>query len=165
MCNLWAPTIRPEESMRYMGPFVFLALSILPASAQPVKEFQSSQGVVKITFIADEPARKDSAVTAPLLTAPLLTAPKQFDSISDLVSLPELAGNTDMILEIYFLDRQTGNELRFPSRYSQLRRYLRWHSGVYTEGSVGDRAVAFIRDFSKDLRIRMKTAATGGGKP
>lgn len=86
------------------------------------------------------------------------------ETINDFTSLVEMARSGEAILEVYFLDRWTGRELRFPLKYSELRRYLRSHPLRYQDGTPEERMVALFGDMAGNLRIRMKEPSPEKGK-
>ncbi|GEM_PF-7094584 len=130
-------------------PLLIISLTLSLAAAQPAKEFQNSHGILRVTLAAEVTAHADSAAS---VSTPALPA------------LPDLGVHGDALLEVYFLDRDDGQELRFPVRYTQLVAFAQGHAEADSTASGDDRAVAFMRDFSRELRIRMKTPGLDGGK-
>jgi hypothetical protein len=135
-----------------------LALALAAMENAP-REFRAARGEAAVTVLSEEapiPAG-DSADTAQAVP---------IASIEDFTSLQQSVPSGEALLELYYLDYATGKELRFPLKYSELRRYLALHPIAYLDADRGERNVALIQDLSEDLRIRMKALQDNnkGGK-
>jgi hypothetical protein len=132
------------------------------AHAQTVKEFQTSEGLVRISSVPtatveeSEPTGTDST-QAP---APVFS----LDTLTEISSLPFVDERFDPLVEVYFLDHRSGTELRFPAKISQFRDFLAQHSDEYPGGTPDSRSVAVVRDLSRELSVHMRTPGTGGSK-
>lgn len=139
------------------------------AQAETRKEIASSRGLVQMTIRPMAAAAPDSeprsADSLPGVTAAAAPDPSAIESIRDFTSLSEVVREGDALLEIHFLDKATGEELRFPLRYAQLRGYLLERFLDYQAGTPEERSVALIADLAGSFRIRMQEAAWPGDKP
>lgn len=136
--------------------FVLVSAGLSRASAQTVRESESSRGLVRITILPVAEAGgapSDSTGTPPL------------EAIEDFTSLAKLPRKGEALLEVYFLDHATGKELRFPLRYSELRRHLRRNPLRYQEGTLDERTVALVGDLAGALKIRMRESGKEHAKP
>lgn len=148
--------------MRAPWPAFSLSIALLlagasRAAAQTVRESESSRGLVRIAVVPVEGAGgagSDSAGKSPSLEA-----------IEDFTALSRMPRHGEALLEIYFLDHATGEELRFPIKYSELRRHLRRNPLRYQEGSLDERTVSMVGDLARSLRIRMKEPGEEAEKP
>lgn len=142
--------------------FLNLVLASLTQASDPVlREIESSQGLVRLSIlpIAEVPPENggtDSSTADPH---------SGIAGIEDFTSLTEMDREGEALLEVYLLDKGSGEELRFPLKYSQLRTYLKLRPIQYQGGSAHDRTVAMIRDMAGDFRIRMKDPVEGQAKP
>ena len=166
-----------------MGPLILLAMAISLASTRTVREFRNSHGVVRVTIIPDNSPQGGSAVSESIPVSARGSASDTGSAAAtsalpatELAALPDLGIRGDALLDIYFLDKDDGRELRFPATYAQLSAFEQGHPVAAPSASLDtasssafasadDQAVAFIRDFSRELRIHMKTPGLSGGKP
>lgn len=142
--------------------FLSLILASLTQASDPVlREIESSQGLVRLSIL-------------PMVEVPPENGGTDTDSadtrsgiagIEDFTSLAEMDREGEALLEVYLLDKGSGEELRFPLKYSHLRAYLKLRPTQYQGGSAHDRTVAMIRDMAGDFRIRMKEPVEGKDKP
>lgn len=169
---------------RVLAALISLALTpvgtlMLPsrAGAETVRELEACPGRVRITVIALAPAeagrgaRPDPA-PVPAQDSGELSAGEgdsaaggSIEAIGDFTSLAEIRRNGDALLQVDFQDRRSGRELRFPLRYSELRRFLLQHPLDYQDGDPGERMVRLIADLAASLRIEMKDPSGTEGKP
>ena len=115
----------------------------------------------------DAPGRRDGRAgrnAGPADAAPS-AAGLPIDSIADFTSLPGINRSGDALLQIEFYDKGDRRELRFPLRYSELRRFLLRHPLDYQAGTADERMVRLIADLAGSLRIEMRDSAKAGGKP
>ncbi|MDB5102400.1 MAG: hypothetical protein JWP91_89 [Fibrobacteres bacterium] len=126
-------------------------------SLPSTKEFRTGDGLVKITLVPESKGEEGAEVGVE-------ARPINLDSATDIAALVSQEGASNPLLEVYFQDGLSGEELRFPAKVSQLRDFLRQHPGEFGTGSADERAVAMVRTLSHDLRVRMKTPGSGGGK-
>lgn len=126
------------------------ALSL--AAAQPTpKEFHSALGVVQIALgTLDAATESDSSF--------------RMDTVATLASFRNLALPGDALLLISFMDRHSGETVRFPVKVSQISAFLQDKAGDYRRGSAEEKIVAFVRDLSRSLRVRMKAPSARGSK-
>lgn len=138
---------------------ITLGIAAGGASAAEVKEFQAPEGLVRIYAAqASEPASDGTpglAVPAPGF---------DLDTISDLTMLPLETVAADPLLDIFFADHVSGEELRFPIKLSQLQEFLRGHAGGFGQASADARSIALVRALSKDMRVRMVEPGSGDSK-
>jgi hypothetical protein len=143
--------------MKISSSIFFLAAACAVAWPQSAREFQGEGGLVRIAIIASGDASDSVAAAGDFETALKdSSAGPAADSLG--------AGTADALLDIYFLEKTTGRELRFPAKYSQIRTYFRQHKAGLRARLPEDRVVAMARDLSVSLCVRMKTPGTGGGK-
>lgn len=142
--------------------FMTLMLASLTQATDPkIREIESSQGWVRLSIlpIGEVPPESGSADTNAAVT------PSRIADIEDFTSLTEMDREGEALLEVHLLDKGSGEELRFPLKYSQLRAYLNLRPIQYQGGTAQDRTVAMIRDLAGDFRIRMKDPVEGKAKP
>lgn len=145
--------------MRALLIIIVLGITSGGASTPAEKEFQTVDGLVKVAAApASTVVRYDSA------GIPLPVPGSVLDTLSDLTSLSPAPDPDDPLLEIYFLDHASGEELRFPAKLSHLQDFLRSHGSEFTGGSPDARSVAMVRAFSKGLRVHMVEPGTGDSK-
>lgn len=149
-----------------MKPFSVASLSLAGllsfAGAETRKEIESGRGLVQMIIrpmgsSAPESSSGDTAAPVP--------APSAIESIQDFTSLAEVVREGDALLEIYFLDKASGEELRFPLRYAQMRSFLLERILDYQSGSPEERSVALVADLAGSFRIRMQDARVTEEKP
>lgn len=127
-------------------PIFLIAIATALAAAQSGKEFQTADGLVRITLVAKG---SDSSAVQDTLAAS--------DSASlDASNLIPAIGCADAVLDIYLLEKTTGGELRFPIRCPQMRDVLREHP--VDARSEDERVVGLVRELSVDLNVHMKDA-------
>lgn len=140
------------------------------ASSQTIREFESSIGVVKLTVlpVAELPPPQEDDGSAGSDANPAIppqpVAPA-LDSISDFTSLAELVREGEAEMEVYYLERGSSEELRFPLRYSELRRYLLLRPIAYGQPTAAERNVALFADLAGSLRVKMVEPADLKEKP
>lgn len=134
-----------------------LTCASLPALAQDVLEFRSGDGLVRVASISGTgdagPVSLSSLIESALI-----------DSAATDDSLVSAEAGDDALVEIYFLDRSSGMELRFPAKRSQIVACMRRHPGKYATGTLDERVVRLVADMSVNLQVHMKTPGEGGGK-
>lgn len=169
--------IRAGNSSLLPWPAIALGLVLtlsaaLRADAETVREMESARGLVRITIVPLEvppaPVPADSqplAVTSQTGTEAPADSVHPVEAISDFTSLSEMARESEAMLQVYYFDKAAREELRFPLKYSELRRYLRNHPLGYREGTLEDRNVALMGDLAETLRIKMLTPSEMKGKP
>lgn len=129
------------------------------ASAAEVKEFQTREGLVRIYAAQASAPASDGA---PGLAVPVPGF--DLDSITDLTILPPHPVPADPLLDIFFADHLSGEELRFPVKLSQLQEFLRGHAGGFNQPSADARSVAMVRALCKDMKVHMVEPGTGDSK-
>jgi hypothetical protein len=138
---------------------VFLFLSACSAaSAQAEIEFQTSDGLVRLNSIY---AGDDTAAAVPL--AGIFSAALMDTALDRGAEFPP-DDSALSLLDIYFLEKSTGEELRFPAKGSQLREYFSGHPDEYRSGTAAERAVALVRQLSARLQVHMLPPGVGGEK-
>jgi hypothetical protein len=145
------------------------AAATVGAGAETVREMESSRGLVRITVVpleapgapADPQPDPDSGRAAEVAADRV----HPVEAIVDFTSLAEMSREAEAMLGIYYFDKAAREELNFPLKYSELRRYLRNHPLGYREGTLEERNVALMGDLAASLRIRMLTPAEMKGKP
>jgi hypothetical protein len=126
------------------------------ASAQSGKEFRTVEGEVRISAApASIPVSEEFGVGPAAFSA---------DSLSDLAALAGLDLREDPLFDVYFLDRLTGEELRFPVKLSHFKQFLAGHAAAYAQPTADARAVALIRDFTREMTVRMRAPGSGSSK-
>jgi hypothetical protein len=112
---------------------------------------------------AEPPAAEPSlaAESAPEPTDACLSA----DFLGDIASPAGICRSGDALLDVDFYDKAAMRELRFPLKYSELRRYLLKHPLAYREGTAEERAIRLIADLARHLRIEMREPALPEEKP
>ena len=158
--------IPAEDSMRAPWPtfviFLNLAFALAAQASEPVlREIESSSGLVRISFQPIRESLPDSGTPDPEAAEP----GSGIAGIEDFTSAQEMDRDHDALLDVYFLDKGSSEELRFPLKYSDLRAYVSLRPGQYHGGSAHDRTVAMIRDLAGDFRVLMKEPADGKVKP
>lgn len=135
----------------------FAVSALIPAAFSmaavhsPPREFRSSLGVAQVSL-----GPRDAAEGA--------DSSFNLDTVATLSSFRNLALPDDALLLINFLDRYSGEEIRFPVKVSQISAFLRYKAGGYRSGSAEEKIVAFVRDLSRSLRVRMKAPSASGSK-
>jgi hypothetical protein len=137
--------------------FLFL-LAYSATSAQTEIEYQTSDGLVRLNSIY---AGEDTAVAVPLAG---IFGTALMDTALDRGAGFPPDDSTLSLLDIYFLEKSTGEELRFPAKGSQLREYFRVHPDEFRSGIAAERAVALIRQLSASLQVHMLPPVVGGEK-
>lgn len=132
------------------------------AGAETRKEIESHRGLVQMTI---RPMVASAPDSVPGDTAAPVSDPSAIESIRDFTSLSEVVREGDALLEIYFLDKASGEELRFPLRYAQMRGFLLERILDYQAGSPEERSVALVADLAGSFRIRMQDAVVTEEKP
>lgn len=162
---------------RFAGPGLTCLLALVLASsprpaAETVREMESARGTVRITIVPlERPAAPAAEGSRPHPTEHPAPPEAHEDSlhpveaITDFTSLTEMAREAEAMLQVTYFDRAAREELKFPLKYSELRRYLRKHPLEYREGSLEDRNVALMGDLAGALRIRMLPPAGAMEKP
>lgn len=153
-----------------LGLLVTLAMPVRP-DAETVREMESSRGTVRITIVPmDAPAAAEAADS--LTEASSRRDPEAgadsvhpVEAITDFTSLEEMAREAEAMLQVSYFDKASREELKFPLRYSELRRYLRSHPLEFQAGSLAERNVALMGDLARALRIKMTPADGMGKKP
>lgn len=160
---------RPSKASRHLIACV-LGLSLFaaePILSQTIRDFESPRGVVRLTLlpVAETPQVQapEGDTAAPAVQAPPASA--ALDSISDFTSMSQLVRDGEGEMEVYFLDRASTEELRFPLRYSELRRYLLHHPIAYDQPTAAERNVALFADLAGALRVQMVEPADIKEKP
>ena len=144
---------------------LFFGSAAVSAVAQTVKEFQSSDGQVRVSAapaFASETAEPGGAPRTDSAQARMRRF--SLDSLADLTALPPADEWFDPLLDVYFLDYGTGRELRFPAKLSQIREFLLSHADAYAGGTPESRSIAMIRDLSRDLGVHMRAPGSAGTK-
>lgn len=159
--------------------FAFLAAG--PSAAETVREMESARGRVRIAILPVETwAAPASGVFLPSAPADQAApeapeAPEAreagkdsihpVEAITDFTSLSGMAREGEAMLQVTYFDKATGEELKFPLKYSELRRYLRNHPLAYRGGSLADRNVDLMGDLAGALRIKMVPPGDRAEKP
>jgi hypothetical protein len=136
--------------------------SAASAVAQTVKEFQTADGLVRISAAPAFTGQPGDSAEAD--SVPAHRVDFTVDSLTDLTSLPNVDEWTDPLLEMYYMEYATGTELRFPAKLSQLRAFLLDHAAEYTGGTPETRSVALVRDLSRENSVHMRTPGPAGSK-
>jgi hypothetical protein len=142
---------------RTIAAFLFL-LAYSSVSAQTQMEFQTAAALVRLNSIF---AGDDASSAFPL--AGLFRAALMDSALDRGAEFPP-DDSTLSLLDIYFLEKSTGEELRFPAKGSQLREYFLEHPDDYRSGTADERAVAFVRQLSASLQVHMKPPVEVGEK-
>jgi hypothetical protein len=121
-------------------------------------EFQTADGLVRLNsiFVGD-----DTAAAVPLAS---IFSTALMDTALDRGTEFPPDDSALSLLDIYFLEKSTGEELRFPAKGSQLRDYFREHPDEYRTGTADERAVALVRQLSASLQVHMMPPVEGGEK-
>ena len=167
--------LRDRNDFRTARPAFALLLGLMLAAAgrpaaETVREMESERGTVRIAIVALEaPAPPAPGDGGPLPAPPDPEAPGDslhpVLAIADFTSLGEMAREAEALLQVRYYDKAAREELRFPLKYSELRRYLRDHPLDYREGTLEERNVALLGDLARAWRIKMLAPAEMGGKP
>lgn len=136
--------------------FLLAVISVLPSAAAEgaMREYESEEGRLRIVVVAVAPP--DAEAPGACLSA---------ESIGDFASPSGICRSGDALLDVDFHDKAAMRELRFPLKYSELRRYLLKHPLAYREGTAEERAVRLIADLARDLRIEMRDSPQPEEKP
>ena len=126
-------------------------------SVASTKEFRTSEGLVRITLVRDAGAGETDSSGGDIHAIVL-------DSITVPAALTAGTDGRDPLLDVYYLDIGTGEELHFPAKMSHMREFLLQHRDEFVTGSTDERTVAMVRALSRDLRVHMKTPGSGGSK-
>lgn len=151
--------------------FFLAVISVFPSRVpgETVREMESDAGRVRITVVPmSAPAGVNGSVAtadSAADTASTAASASPFDSIGDFTSLTEMVRKGDALLQIDYYDKGAREELRFPLKYSELRRFLKKYPLRYREGTPEERTVRMIGDLAGSLRIQMKDPLVPGGKP
>ena len=147
------------KTMRVIMTFVVLGFTSGMASTPFPKEFQTRTGLVQVTMApAPESPESDTAGNGNPVPA------FDLESVGDLTAIPLAEDRNDPLLEIYFMDHATGEELRFPAKLSHLQDFLRVHAGEFTGGTADERSVSMVKAFSAGMQVRMVAPGTGESK-
>jgi hypothetical protein len=139
----------PISVLALLMTFLFGSAAV-KAGAESVREFQTAEGLVRISAA---PASPGETASDPLeIPAPVL----RVDTLTDLTVLPALDGRSDPLFEVYFLDSRTGEELRFPAKLSQLLDFLRTRGGTPAGGTPDSRSVAMVREMTREFQVHMR---------
>jgi hypothetical protein len=148
-----------SKTMRALLILVILGFSSGLASTPSQREFQTREGLVRIAMApASASAEPDSVGNAN--PAPAF----DLDSVSDLTALPLAEDRNDPLLDIYFQDHASGEELRFPAKLSHLQDFLRAHANEFTGGTAEERSVAMVKALSTGMRVHMVAPGNGDSK-
>lgn len=132
------------------------------ADEPTVKEFQTSEGLVRLTSVPASTG-EDGGTAAPD-SALAAAGAFSLDTLTEIAALPFLDERSDPLVEVYFKNHVTGVELRFPAKISQFRDFLALHAAQYAGGTPESRSVATVRDLSRELSVQMRTPGSGGSK-
>ncbi|MDB5049646.1 MAG: hypothetical protein JWO30_2717 [Fibrobacteres bacterium] len=143
--------------MKICIPIFLVAMVCSVVSARSKVEFQGMGGLVRIAVI---PSGEDFDS---------ISIANDFDSAlkgnpPDSAGISSEAGFAGALLDVYLLEISSGEELRFPVKYPQIRAYLAQHTDELRSSPPDDLVVAMIRELSVNLCVRMKPSETGGGK-
>lgn len=152
---------------------ILAVLSVLPSAAAggAAREYESGDGRLRITVVAvsppeaGRPSPSDSSAPDPSPAAEPPAACIAADSIGDFASPAGICRNGDALLQVDYYDKAAMRELRFPLKYSELRRYLLGHPLAYRQGTADERAVRLIADLAAHLRIEMRDPSRREEKP
>jgi hypothetical protein len=142
--------------MGIRAPLILFAYCVSFLHAEVSREFHSSAGVARMTLILG-PEADSSAGLRQFKTA-------FSDTLSDIPALFCRGRSRNLLVELAYTERGTGQELRFPLRYAQVRDCAQHNAEAYATGSMDERAVALVRDLARNLHVRMKDRPSGGGK-
>lgn len=148
----------------YPSLMLLAVLWMLPSRAigGSVREFESGMGSLRVTVVsvdpsgAADPAPSDSQPPETMPAGQPAAACLSADSIGDFASPAGICRSGDALLHIDFHDRAARRELRFPLKYSAIRRYVLQHPLDFMEGTPEERAIRLIADLAGHLRIEMR---------
>ncbi len=176
----------PGPAARLFRSLILLGvISVLPSAAAEgeAREYESGEGRLRIAVVAvvggvpkkagkpgpdeapasrtgESTAASDSSAAAEPSSACISAA-----SLGDIASPAGICRSGDALLDVDFYDKAAMRELRFPLKYSELRRYLLKHPLAYREGTAEERAVRLIADLARHLRIEMREPQPPEEKP
>lgn len=138
----------------YLLPFLLVRAF---AGEPSPRDFHAGFGEAAVTVLSEETAPDMEGAPGEAAGAPGGSSRySPVSAIRDFASLREAPPVGEAMLEIYFHDYQNGSKLRFPLKYSELRRFLKQHPAEYQQEDAGERNVALIRDLTARMHIRMK---------
>jgi hypothetical protein len=149
-----------SKTLRALLTFAALGFSSgLASTPSSQREFQTREGLVRIAVApASASAESDSAGNANPVPA------FDLESVGDLTALSLAEDRDDPLLEIYFLDHASGEELRFPAKLSHLRDFLKAHADQFTGGTPEERSVAMVKALSAGMQVHMVAPENGESK-
>lgn len=157
--------IQSKDSKRARGPLHALAAGLFlsfaaPTVAETIREYDAPSAHVRLTLL---PAIPVTGAPEDSLAAPA-SASSPLDSIADFTALSEVLRDIDALMEVQYLDRGASEEVRFPLKYSEVRRHLLLNPTRYRQNVLAERNTALFGDLARALQVQMHDPVEMGEK-